>query len=363
MPETRPTAPLSPVETLPGEGRLEVRLPDWNAPLKPGAVRVPPVLWLRLTATTRAAPARYAPDLRTLQGLKPGTYRLQVLLADSSLLAPVMPILIRANGTTYVQLLATERQLPGQGSRDFLRQLKHDFALPPVTPPRREIRTEMPSSRPDFWETVVGRIVDASSGEALPGVTVLVKGTTLGTSTNADGRFELAVPRATVTLTISSIGYGVQELAAHAGQQVSVEMRVEAKHLDEVVVVGYNAQRRSDRTGAVSIVSGLSGRVNGVIVNENGGTDKRVTIRGTSSFAGVPPPLLIVDGLPVSFSLASLDPALIASTKILKGPEAAGLFGSRAAGGVIIITTKAGGAAIADPGSDPRLALRRRPWW
>ncbi|WP_210519447.1 carboxypeptidase-like regulatory domain-containing protein [Hymenobacter terricola] len=373
-PEMWPAVPIIIFETKPGQGRLLVRQPGWPRALVPA---LPAVRWLRLISVVKGAKPRYAPGNRAFEGLAPGAYRLVLLLADSSTLAPAEPVLIQPNGTTYVQLLAADHQPPGPQGHAFNRQLRRDFALPPVPPIRKEMRTERPVNVPFSWQTVVGRVVDISTNQGLPGVTVLVKGTTLGSSTNAKGDFELAMPNAVATLAFSSVGFVSQERAVHADEQVFIGLSVDSKQLEEVVVVGYGTQRRSDLTASVSttMLNTLSGKVSGVNI---GNTGWRITIRGSSALSSsVAAPLLIVNGLPMNIRLADLDPAAIASMSVLSGASAVGMYGSRASGGVIIITTKTGMAAGPgvipglptgpEGGSDPRLALRRNfrdyAWW
>ena len=367
--------PLGALKTEAGQGRLVVRLPGWPAeymlnrgPNGTSVKRLPAVIWLRLTSIAKVARPRYVPGHRSVEGLAPGSYHLILLLADSSTLTPVEPIRIQPNGTTFVQLLAADYQAAGPRGHAFNQRLRHDLAVPSTLPLRQEMRTETPLNVPNYWNTVVGRVLDAHSNEALPGVTVLVKGTMLGTSTDAEGRFTLAMPNTTAALIFSYIGYATEEWAVHAGEQVSVALRVDAKQLSEVVVTGYGVQQRKSLTYGVVVLTSLMGRVRGVNIVGAPGAAGGITIRGSSALAGALPPLLIVDGLPLNIKLADLDPATIASMKILTGAEATGLYGSRAASGVIFITTKAGPASgAANAGADPRLALRRNfrdyAWW
>ncbi|UOG74724.1 TonB-dependent receptor [Hymenobacter tibetensis] len=193
--------------------------------------------------------------------------------------------------------------------------------------------------------------------EAIPGATVVVKGSTLGTATDADGNFSLTLPDGNATLVISSIGFANQEVAVNGRTDLTVTLQNDAKALDEVVVVGYGTQRRQDVTGSIATVKAedlrtqgtntvqksLQGRVAGVQIESSGGnpgSGVRVIVRGAGSLNNNDP-LYIVDGVQVD-NINNLQPTDIASFDILKDASAAAIYGSRAANGVVLITTKGG---------------------
>ncbi|MCF2494868.1 SusC/RagA family TonB-linked outer membrane protein [Dyadobacter chenhuakuii] len=202
-----------------------------------------------------------------------------------------------------------------------------------------------------------GRITDASENVPLPGVSVLLKGTTTGTTTDADGRFTLATPSKTGTLVVSYIGYFTQEVEIGNRSSIDISMSADVKSLTEVVVTGYAAQRKKDITGAVTVINTkeltavpsasvtqmLQGRAAGVTVgNDNspgGGT--MVRIRGFGSINNNSP-LYVIDGVPTQGTLNQLNPNDIESMQVLKDASAASIYGARAANGVVIITTKKG---------------------
>jgi TonB-dependent starch-binding outer membrane protein SusC len=202
---------------------------------------------------------------------------------------------------------------------------------------------------------ITGTILD-EKGLPLSGATVRVRGTVKGVNTDADGRFTLSVPPGATVLAISYVGYAPQEVTL-TGPTVRVELAPTRSNLDEVVVVGYGTQRRKDLTGAVSSVKGadikqlpvtdvtaaLQGRAAGVEVIQNsgqpGGSTPTIIIRGLSSLHQ-PPPLYIVDGVRVPGDNINIQD--IATIDILKDASAAAIYGSAAAGGVILITTKKG---------------------
>ncbi|GAB3585383.1 alpha-2-macroglobulin family protein [Hymenobacter daeguensis] len=368
-----------PYTTPPGQGRLELRLPERPTKFNPAypALAVPRYVLLIRPGQPKFLRLDYGG--RLIHALAPGRYRVAVLLADSSCLAPAEDVLIKPNGQTYFQLRLADRVPAGRLSRRInqllwlRRPIKGTISLADSVPARREIQVETPTTPQPGWRTIRGRVLDQASEEGLPGVTVLLKGTTMGTSTQADGSFSLQVPPdGRQTLTFSYIGYVRKEVALEKQTVLVVKLATDTKQLSEVVVVGYASVTRRDLTGSVATVTaaplrGLAGKVPGVqIVSGAPGSASRVTIRGNSTLAGSTQPLIILDGLPFNGLLADLDPATIASVNAVKAAQAVGMYGSQAANGVLIIITKKNGDA-AGPGQDPRLALRRHfrdyAWW
>ncbi|WP_081867468.1 SusC/RagA family TonB-linked outer membrane protein [Hymenobacter sp. IS2118] len=215
---------------------------------------------------------------------------------------------------------------------------------------------------------VSGRVV-GPDGTGLPGVTVLVRGTTVGTSTNSDGGFIITVPEGS-TLVFSFVGFVTQSTVISAGTStLNISMLEDTQKLSEVVVVGYGTQQRGSVTGAVSSVSAreiasqpvadatqaLQGRAAGVTVTSNGGapggaSGTSVRVRGITS-AGNNNPLYVVDGFPLPDNagenqLNAISPNDIESIDILKDASATAIYGVRAANGVVIITTKRGKAGV-----------------
>jgi len=207
------------------------------------------------------------------------------------------------------------------------------------------------------WE-ITGKVVSAS-GEALPGVTVLLKGTTNGTATSVDGTYSLSVPETGGTLVFSFVGYTTQEKTFSGPGPLNVTLADDAKALEEVVVVGYGAQKKSDITGSVASVKSeditvvpvtnasqaLQGRVAGVNVTTAGskpGAGVTVRIRGNRSFSAGNDPLYVIDGIPITGGLNDIAPQDIESMEVLKDASATAIYGSRGANGVVLITTKRG---------------------
>ena len=227
---------------------------------------------------------------------------------------------------------------------------------------------------------ISGRVIDRSTNEGLPGVSVIVKGTTNGTATDADGRYALNVSGPNATLQFKFLGYVTVEQPTGTDNEVNISLALDNKQLDEVTVTALGISREKRALGfAVSEVKAeqivqksepdllrtLTGKIPGVnILSSSGvpGASSRITIRGNTSFFGNNQPLFVVDGVPydntqtesdsplvngASYSsrTSDVDPNNIASINVLKGAAAAALYGSRAAGGVIVITTKTGGGA------------------
>ncbi|MFH5833842.1 TonB-dependent receptor [Halalkalibaculum sp. DA3122] len=209
-------------------------------------------------------------------------------------------------------------------------------------------------------EMVTGAVTDATSGEPLPGVNVVVKGTTTGTSTDSEGEYELNVPSLQDTLVFSFIGYQTQEIPINGRSSIEVALQTQAVSGDELVVVGYGTQRRSDVTGSISSVQtegleyksvsslegALQGQASGVFVRQSGGAldgDFEVSIRGVGSVTGDSNPLYVVDDVPLfSGDLSTINQNDIESIEILKDASATAIYGARAANGVVLITTKSG---------------------
>ena len=204
--------------------------------------------------------------------------------------------------------------------------------------------------------TVKGQVVD-QDGEPLIGATVKVKDSNAGAVTDVDGNFQITAP-ANAILVVSYVGYQDKEVAVRGRAIIeSIQLSADETVLDQVVVVGYGTQKKADLTGSVSIVNAdemkkvshsnissmLEGKVAGVQITSDGqpGADPSVRIRGIGTF-GAQAPLYVVDGVPMGTTIRDFSPNDIASIQVLKDASAAAIYGSRAANGVIIITTKNG---------------------
>lgn len=202
-----------------------------------------------------------------------------------------------------------------------------------------------------------GQVIDATTGEPVIGVNVLVKGSTNGTITDIDGKYELNAPAGAI-LQISFIGYKTVEIAATTSEQ-TIKLHEDTETLDEVVVVGYGVQKKESLTGAMStlkenrlkdvttptVENMLNGKVSGVYVAPGSGqpgSNGAVQIRGRATLSGSTSPLWVIDGVIVGEDPGVLNPSDIENMTILKDAASTAIYGSQGANGVIIVTTKMG---------------------
>jgi len=237
-----------------------------------------------------------------------------------------LPSIIGIILTCYCQILPGVRQVHAQGTQ--LNQL-------PIT----------------------GKVT-SDKNEPLPGVTVLVKGTSNGTATDPGGNFTLNVPNGDAVLVVSFIGYTTQEVRIGNRTNITIALAPDAKSLEEVVVIGYGTVKKSSLTGAVAQIDSkqieerpiarvdqaLAGQVAGVEVRATTGRPGeplQIRVRGSASVSANNDPLYVLDGVPIS-DLGSINPGDIASIEILKDAASAAIYGSRGSNGVVLITTKKG---------------------
>lgn len=266
----------------------------------------------------------------------------------------------RVNETIYVidkPVRSVEEELSQASSMAPLLDLR------PVEDSRRNqhlVRLEnaLTTIQSTIAQTVRGTVVD-DNGEALPGVSILEKGTTNGTTTDTDGRFTITVAGPESVLTFSFIGFSTQEITVGNQENLSVTMITEDRSLEEIVVVGYGTQKKVNLTGSVAAVtfdekiasrslanvsSSLSGLVPGMAVTQNtgmaGSNGASLIIRGLGTVNNASP-LIVVDGMP-DVDINRINMHDIESISVLKDATSASVYGSRAANGVILITTKSG---------------------
>ena len=204
---------------------------------------------------------------------------------------------------------------------------------------------------------IKGTIKD-SAGEPIIGANVILKGdATVGSITDIDGNFDLSVP-SNATLQVSYIGYNTQDVPVGNKSFLNITLKEDTETLDEVVVVGYGSQKKVNVIGSIASVDSkalesravpdvsnmLTGQMSGVTITQESGNPGQdagtIRIRGVGSFGATPSPLVLVDGLPGS--LSDLTPADIDNISVLKDASSAAIYGSRAANGVILVTTKKG---------------------
>ena len=223
--------------------------------------------------------------------------------------------------------------------------------------------------------TVRGKVTDSATGEAVPFASIQLKGTTTGVSTDDDGNYSFSVPRNAI-LIFSSIGYVTQEVSVEGRAVIDVMMRPDAESLDETIVVAYGTAKKGTYTGAASVVradairdvpttsfeNALNGKVSGLMITQSSGqagAASEIRLRGIGSMNASKDPLYVIDGVPASSGnigqmsdytystnniMNTLNPSDIESITVLKDAAASALYGSRAANGVIMVTTKKGRA-------------------
>ena len=204
--------------------------------------------------------------------------------------------------------------------------------------------------------SVRGKVTDAA-GEPLSGVSVMIKGTRNGTTTDATGNYSLNLPEGSVVLVFSSVGFDPQEVTVGEKTVINISLVATVRQLDQVVVVGYGTQRRSQITGSVARISGteitkqpvltaaqgLQGKASGIQVIASGapGSQPQVRIRGINTVSGDANPVYVVDGV-ITDNISNINTSDIASVEVLKDASSQAIYGSRGANGVILITTNSG---------------------
>jgi TonB-dependent SusC/RagA subfamily outer membrane receptor len=213
---------------------------------------------------------------------------------------------------------------------------------------------------------LTGTITDSNDGSPLPGATVVLKGTTVGTATNYNGEYQINVKTGDV-LVVSFVGYEPQEIPISEESVLNLSLNPSTINVDEVVVIGYGTVAKEDATGSITAIDSkdfnsgvisspqelLSGKVSGVVITSKGGipgAGSNIRIRGGSSLRANNEPLIVIDGFPIdnsdlggqSNALSTINPNDIEKFTVLKDASATAIYGSRASNGVIIITTKRG---------------------
>jgi len=206
--------------------------------------------------------------------------------------------------------------------------------------------------------TIKGTVTDEKGGK-LPGVSIVIKGTTRGTNTNSNGEYSIAIPDNKATLVFSFVGYKSQEITIGALSKIDVTMAESVLDLEEVIVTGYGTTRKADLTGAIvsinsedlnatvnrNLTLSLQGLVPGLEVNtitNKAGSNQALTIRGENSLSASSAPFIVLDGIPFNGNLNDLNPQDIESINVLKDASSSAIYGARGANGVILITTKRG---------------------
>ena len=286
----------------------------------------------------------------------PVAYKPRVEATIAELLAPLGLRFKKINNRTYAispeknRKVSLLKNATGKGAEDSVLSLKGQQV---------EAASGVSVVVP-FVLTVRG-VVSDENAQPLPGVNILLKGSTLGTTTDAEGTYNIEVPDAESTLVFSFIGYQTIEEKVGGRSEINVSLAQDVQYLDEVAVIGYGTVKKSDLTGSVAqvkseqlnafpttnVMQALSGRVPGVqVIQSTGapGAGVNVRIRGTNSIQGGNEPLYVIDGFPFSGNPTNLNNSEIESIEVLKDASATAIYGSRGANGVVLITTKQGKA-------------------
>ena len=226
-----------------------------------------------------------------------------------------------------------------------------------------------------YGQSVAGQILDEENSPLI-GANVLVKGSSVGTISDVEGNFEISANTGDV-LVFSFVGYTEQEIEVGNNVNLTVIMSPNTETLDEVIVTGYGTRKKSHNTGAIAQVKGadvaaiqanrvddaLAGKLAGVLIqNQDGepGADPKIQVRAASSISGDATPLIVVDGYPISGSLATINPNDIESIEVLKDAASAAIYGSRGANGVILVSTKKGNTGKASISYDSYVSTSSR---
>ena len=229
---------------------------------------------------------------------------------------------------------------------------------PPVSPSQAKDLSNSLQSQPNNGKyKITGNVAD-NNGEPIIGASVVINGTKNGTVTDIDGNFTLVSTSETPTLNISYVGFDTQNIKVRQGQSVKVTLKENAQSLEELVVVGYGSQKKVNVIGSIATVDSkslesrsasdvsnmLTGQMSGVTITQTSGNPGQdggtIRVRGVGSFGATPSPLVLVDGMPGS--LSDLTPDEIENISVLKDASSAAIYGSRAANGVVLVTTKRG---------------------
>ncbi len=288
--------------------------------------------------------------------------RLESKLED--ILKPCSLTYKKVNDNAYIIMVVATPQSSDKRSQEGMRKSESSVpSLPSQTEGKIAIQTQKtelnePIKLEIVEQTVTGKVTDGESGEGLPGVSVVVKGTQKGAITDIDGAFSLSVPDGKATLVFSFVGYESQEAVVGNSSVINISLKPDLKTLDEMVVVGYGEQRKKDLTGAVASLQtkditranpvqaakAIQGQVAGATVTKTSnkpGAPFGITIRGENTINNSTEPLVVIDGL-MGGNLNTLNPNDIQSMDILKDASSTAIYGARGANGVIIITTKKG---------------------
>jgi len=330
--------------TLPGNGTVQI------LDSRPEKVASPVVNFL-VSVAGRAVYDRRGHD-KVLTNIQPGIYRFISFLPGGHHLI-IDSVEVRSNSATFIDLAWAETSDDPELYRKIIEMINTPGSRPGTpTSLERQLMQEFTRQDVNAYDgpgyTVSGVVTSISDNERLPGVTVWCQENGIGTTTDIDGRYSIRLPFGNHRLSFMFIGMKPYETEVSYENQLDVTLEEELLALDEVVVVGYGISRRENLSASVVTVNSLSGRVAGMEVSDG----RSIMIRGVSS-TNAQAPLIIIDGVPWSGDMSLIDPELLKSMTIIRDPAMTALYGSQAAGGVIMLTMKPGGVIAAAAESDP----------
>jgi TonB-dependent SusC/RagA subfamily outer membrane receptor len=306
----------------------------------------------------------------TFNELDAGYYKILFFLSGSEY-SVIDSLYVNPNGLNYHRIELPEKHIKDTFSSSVSKIIEDNIFKPVSASVNQETEIKQIYNRyqQEFRFTGVGDIIEGyiydEDGSPIPGVNVLIKGTTYGTLSNLDGYYSLNVPRGNNILSFSFIGYQQKDFDISDKKILNVNLKAETLALQEVVVVGYGLQKKSFLTGSVAVVnttgipgmessltSSLAGKVAGVVITRSNVPDSVVSIQirgsGTTNFQGEP--LYIVDGVIFTGNINELNPNLIKGIQILKDSQATAIYGARGTNGVVLINTGGIFLATKSPG-------------
>jgi len=352
-----------PMETSEGNGTMAL----WN----PYPKELSPKNYLIFKKSDPSFIRVYGGSTPIFRDLEVGEYHTYVLMGNNNFIEK-RNVTVRADATLYLRLDSIAIQQSDSVSQYF-NEIFRDLAIPvyyegkslqDFNNLKSIYNLTRRGSLSQNGNVVSGTVTDAS-GEGLPGVNVVIKGTTIGVTTDLDGRYKISVPRNAI-LVFSSVGMTTNEVSVGSRSYIDLGMTYDVTRLEEVIVIGYGTTLKSSLTGSVATVSAsgfagaLQGKVAGVMVSGASGASPSIRIRGMSSISALSTPLFVIDGVLYDGKELDLTPDDIESMEVLKGDQATALYGSRAVNGVVIIglrndskAKKMGGAQVMSLSSFP----------
>jgi hypothetical protein len=330
--------------TLPGNGTVQI---IDSRPEKSNG----PVINFLVSVSGSAIYDRQGHD-NALTNIRPGLYRFISFLPGGKSMA-VDSVVVTAASATIIDLAWAETSDDPELYRKIIEMINAPGSRPGTpTSLERQLMQEFTRQDANAYDgpgfTVSGVVTSLSDNERLPGVTVYCRENGFGTVTDIDGRYSIRLPFGNHRLSFMFIGMKPYETEVYYENQLDVTLEEELLAMDEVVVMAYGISRKENLSASVVTTGALQGRMAGVQVSDG----QVFMIRGAST-VDAQPPLIIIDGVPYSGDLSLIDPELLKSMTIVKDPAVTALYGSRAAGGIIMLTMKPGGVIAAAAESDP----------